>query len=205
MCPVISEIMFSTKLLKLAVDRSLGKPTKNQGELFEELYSAYMSDSNSSSMREQITAAVAGCKTIPGKLGRDAIDINGIEKEIKPKNYTGKRTNGGGCFNDYTRKRYQRDLSVNLPIICSLFADGMLIYVVEFKFESIAHRLDEQITRICEEQGNRYVRSCSWTYSNWIDDPDLKIHYINKNLLKEHAHYGEGVVVGPFYKKLLSL
>ena len=28
--------MFSTKLLKLAVDRSLGKPTKNQGELFEE-------------------------------------------------------------------------------------------------------------------------------------------------------------------------
>mgnify|MGYP005707797661 CR=1 FL=1 len=95
--------MFSTKLLKLAVDRALGKPTKNQGELFEELYKEYMSDPNSSTLREQITAAVAGCKTIPGKLGRDAIDINGVEKEIKPKNYTGKRTNGGGCFNDYTR------------------------------------------------------------------------------------------------------
>ena len=77
--------MFSTKLLKLAVDRSLGKPTKNQGELFEELYNEYMSDPNSSSLREQITAAVAGCKTIPGKLGRDAIDIDGREKEIKPK------------------------------------------------------------------------------------------------------------------------
>ena len=86
--------MFSTKLLKLAVDRSLGKPTKNQGELFEELYKEYMGDPNSSTLREQITAAVAGCKTIPGKLGRDAIDINGVEKEIKPKNYTGKRTNG---------------------------------------------------------------------------------------------------------------
>jgi len=119
--------MFSTKLLKLAVDRSLGKPTKNQGELFEELYNEYMSDPNSSSLREQITAAVAGCKTIPGKLGRDAIDINGIEKEIKPKNYTGKRTNGGGCFNDYTRNRYEKDVSVNLPIISSLFAEGMLI------------------------------------------------------------------------------
>ena len=34
--------MFSTKLLKLAVDRALGKPTKNQGELFEELYKEYM-------------------------------------------------------------------------------------------------------------------------------------------------------------------
>ncbi len=197
--------MFSTKLLKLAVDRSLGKPTKNQGELFEELYNAYMSDANSSSLREQITAAVAGCKTIPGKLGRDAIDINGVEKEIKPKNWTGKRTNGGGCFNDYTRKRWKKDCSVNLPIISSLFAEGMLIYVVEFTFDTIADRLDEQIIRVCETEGNRYVRSCSWTYANWIDYPMLKVHYINKDLLKEHAHYGEGVVVGPFYKKLMNL
>ena len=197
--------MFSTKLLKLAVDRSLGKATEDQGELFEELYREYMADANSSSLREQITAAVAGCKSLPGKLGRDAIDINGREKEVKPKNFTGKRTNGGGCFNDYTRKRYEKDLNVNLPIIASLFAEGMLIYVVEFKFESIADRLDEQIIRVCEREGNRYVRSCSWTYSNWIDNPDLIVHYINKDLLKEHAHYGEGVVVGPFYKKLMSL
>ena len=197
--------MFSTKLLKLAVDRSLGKPSKNQGELFEEIYNEYMSDPNSSSLREQITAAVAGCKSLPGKLGRDAIDINGREKEIKPKNYTGKRTNGGGCFNDYTRKRYDKDISVNLPIISSLFAQGMLIYVVEFRFESIADRLDEQIVRVCEREGNRYVRSCSWTYSNWIDNPDLIVHYINKDLLKEHYQYGECVVVGPLYKKLMSL
>jgi hypothetical protein len=197
--------MFSTKLLKLAVDRSLGKPTDDQGELFEELYSEYMSDANSSSLREQITAAVAGCKSIPGKLGRDAIDINGVEKEIKPKNYTTQRHNGGGCFNDYTRKRYEKDCNVNLPIIASLFAKGMLIYVVEFKFESIAQRLNDQILRICEEQGNRYVRSCSWSYANWIDDPDLVVHYINKDLLKEHYQYGEGVVVGPLYKKLMLL
>ena len=197
--------MFSTKLLKLAVDRSLGKPTDDQGELFEELYSEYMSDANSSSLREQITAAVAGCKSLPGKLGRDAIDINGREKEIKPKNFTGKRTNGGGCFNDYTRKRYEKDLCVNLPIISSLFAEGMLIYVVEFKFESIANRLDEQIVRVCEREGNRYVRSCAWTYSNWIDNPDLVVHYINKDLLQEHYQYGEGVVVAPFYKKLMNL
>ena len=197
--------MFSTKLLKLAVDRSLGKPTDDQGELFEELYREYMAAANSSSLREQITAAVAGCKSIPGKLGRDAIDVNGHEKEIKPKNFTGKRTNGGGCFNDYTRKRYEKDLCVNLPIISSLFAEGMLIYVVEFKFDAIASRLDEQIVRVCEREGNRYVRSCSWTYSNWIDNPDLIVHYINKDLLKEHYQYGEGVVVGPLYKKLMLL
>ena len=198
--------MFSTKLLKLAVDRSLGKPTEDQGELFEELYREYMADANSSSLREQITAAVAGCKSLPGKLGRDAIDINGKQKEIKPKNWNGKkRTDGSGCFNDYTRKRWEKDCSVNLPIISSLFAEGMLIYVVEFTFDTIADRLNEQIVRICEEQGNRYVRSCSWTYRNWIDYPMLKVHYINKDLLEEHYQYGEGVVVGPFYKKLLAL
>ena len=198
--------MFSTKLLKLAVDRSLGKPTDDQGELFEELYREYMADANSSSLREQITAAVAGCKSLPGKLGRDAIDINGKQKEIKPKNWNGKkRTDGSGCFNDYTRKRWEKDCSVNLPIISSLFAEGMLIYVVEFTFDTIADRLNEQIVRICEEQGNRYVRSCSWTYRNWIDYPMLKVHYINKDLLEEHYQYGEGVVVGPFYKKLLAL
>ena len=73
---------------------------------------------------------------------------------------------------------YERDVSVNLPIISSLFADGMLIYVVEFKFESIAERLNDQIVRICEEQGNRYVRSCSWTYSNWIRQsrPNSSLH-----------------------------
>ena len=198
--------MFSTKLLKLAVDRALGKPTKNQGELFEELYTAYMNDSNSSSLREQITAAVAGCTTIPGKLGRDCIDIDEVKKEVKPKNWNGKRpTDGGGCFNDYTRKRWKKDCDVNLPIIASLFAEGMLIYVVEFRFEAIAARMDEQIIRVCESEGNRYVRSCSWTYSNWIDNPDLIVHYINKDLLKEHYQYGEGVVVGPFYKKLMLL
>ena len=197
---------FSKKLLKLAVDRALGKLFEDQGELFEELYTAYMNDSNSSSLREQITAAVAGCTTIPGKLGRDAIDIDGMEKEIKPKNWNGKKgTDGGGCFNDYTRKRWNKDCDVNLPIISSLFAKGMLIYVVEFTFDTIADRLSEQVTRICEEQGNRYVRSCSWTYKHWIDYPMLRVHYINKELLKQHAHYGEPVVVKPFYQKLMAL
>ena len=197
---------FSEDLLKLSVDHALGKPTKDQGELFEELYTAYMNDSNSSSLREQITAAVAGCTTIPGKLGRDCIDIEEVKKEVKPKNWNGKRpTDGGGCFNDYTRKRWKKDCDVNLPIIASLFAKGMLIYVVEFTFDCIADRLDEQIVRISEEQGNRYVRSCSWTYKHWVDYPMLRVHYINKKLLKEHDHYGKSVVTGPFYEKLMTL
>lgn len=198
--------MFSEKLLKLSVDRALGRPTQVQDELFEELYEIYINDANSSTLREHITAEVAGCDPIPGKLGRDARDrITLEEKEIKPKNYTTQTTNGGGCFNDYTRARYNKDNAVNLPIITSLFVGGRLAYVIEFKFERVAQTLDNQIHEKCEVKGNRYVRSASWSYINWIDSPNLIVHHLDKELLKTHQKKGSYIVSNPFFKKLMAL
>ena len=197
--------MFSSELLSIAVDRAFGKETKKLDPVAEELFSIYMHDPNSSTLREEITIAVAGCKSLEGKLGRDCIGVDGVEKEVKPKNYTKKATNGGGCFNDYTRSRFKKDSAVNLPMIQSLFVDGLLHYVVEFPYSAIKDRLDEQVTRICEEEGNRYVRSASWTYKHWIDCPELKVHYINKNLIREGHVKGNQKVVGPLYEKLLKL
>ena len=109
-----------------------------------------MNDSNSSTLREHITAEIAGCDPLPGKLVRDCIDREPKEeKEVKPKIYTNKATNGGGCFNDYTRLRYLKDIAVDLPIIQSLFVYGQLQYVVEYKFKTIAPVLDKQITQEC--------------------------------------------------------
>ena len=94
----------------------------------------YMEDVNSSSLREIITILVAGYDPIPGKLGRDAIDrLTGASKEAKPKSYTGTSTNGSGCFNDYTRERYNKDIQENLDIVHSLFIGDRLAYVIEFK------------------------------------------------------------------------
>ncbi|AIX14867.1 hypothetical protein Syn7803C102_36 [Synechococcus phage ACG-2014d] len=198
--------MFSTDLLYLCVDRALGCPIVGQGDLFEELYNLYMNDSNSSTLREHITAEVAGCDAIPGKLGRDAKDKNtGQEKEVKPKNYTGKTTNGSGCFNDYTRARFVKDRDANLPIIQSFFIDGVLAYVIEFEFEAIADRLDQQVTRICEEQGNRYVRSCSWSYADYITHKSLKVHHLNRQLLDATHVKGQYKVCNPFYEHLKNL
>ena len=64
-----------------------------------------------------------------GKLGRDAIHPATNVEKVKPKNYTGKTTNGSGCFNDYTRARYNKDTAVNLHIIHGLFVGGILQYV----------------------------------------------------------------------------
>ena len=144
--------MFSESLISLATQRALGHDTQIECALFEELYEVYINDSNSSTLREHIIARVAGCNPLPGKLGRDAIHIGtNIEKEIKPKNYTGKTTNGSGCFNDYTRARYEKDTAVNLPIIHGLFVHGVLHYVIEFNIDSVSAKLDEQIYNKCEK------------------------------------------------------
>ena len=192
---------FSENLLQIAADRALGKETVDLDPVAEELLNIYMHDPNSSTLREEITIRVAGCKSLPGKLGRDCIhEETGVEKEVKPKNYTNKPTNGGGCFNDYTRSRWKKDSEVNLPMIQSLFVDGKLQYVVEYDFDAIKDRLDEQVTKICEEEGNRYVRSASWTYKHWIDHPSLKVHYLNLSELAEN----QGTICKPFLQKLIK-
>jgi len=198
--------MFSESLISLATQRALGHDTQIECALFEELYEVYINDSNSSTLREHIIARVAGCNPLPGKLGRDAIHIGtNIEKEIKPKNYTGKTTNGSGCFNDYTRARYEKDTAANLPIIHGLFVHGVLHYVIEFNIDSVSAKLDEQIYNKCEKGGNQYVRSASWSYKDWIDSSSKTVHYINEELIKSMHVKGAYKVCDPFYQKLMAL
>ncbi len=198
--------MFTPELLQLSVDRSTGKSTKKLDSLFEELYEIYVNDPNSSTLREHITAHLANCDPIAGKLGRDAkCKLTGEEKEIKPKNYYKSTTNGGGCFNDYTRLRYLKDYAVNLPIISSLFVYGRVAYVVEYKFKRIADKLDKQVKELCEDKGQRYVRSCSWTYEQWIDDPDLIVHYLDKDFIREHHVTKHYKMVNKMFEKLMSM
>ena len=72
-------------------------------------------------------------------------------------------------------------------------------------FEAIADRLDKQISTICEEQGNRYVRSCGWTYADWVDHPSLHVHHLNNTLLDKSHVKGNYKVCNPFYQKLKNL
>lgn len=198
--------MFTPDLLATAVQRSTSSVVNFEGELFEELFEIYMNDSNSSTLREHITAEIAGCDPIPGKLGRDCVDRETKEeKEVKPKNYTSKASNGSGCFNDYTRLRYLKDIAVDLPIIQSYFVYGKLQYVLEYRFKTIAPVLDKQITKKCEHDGQKYVRSCSWTYKDYIDDPNLIVHYIDKELIEGNQAPKQFKIVTPFYKKLMAL
>jgi hypothetical protein len=178
----------SPQLKKFLVDRSTGQPTSALDPLCEEMFLMYMSDVNSSTLREAITVLVAGYDPVAGKKGRDAVDvITGKPKEAKPKSYTpGKSSNGRCVFSDYTRERMNKDMEEDLDIIHSLFVGDRLAYVVEFNIRAPQPKLEEQIRLECEAKGQRYVRSCHWTYKEWIHHPSTKIHYIDWNLINSN-------------------
>lgn len=176
--------MISEHLKQILVDRAIGKPIVLDF-LLQEVLDLYMTDVNSSSLREYITTWICGYEPIFGKLGRDAYDpTNNKLKEIKPKLYTGKqKTNGSGCFNDYTRKRLEKDLAENLDIVHSLFIKERLVYAVEFNITAISEKLEKQIVEKCEVQKNSYVRSASWSYVDWYNHPSLKVHFMDRKLI----------------------
>jgi hypothetical protein len=179
--------MISERLKQVLVDRATGKSVVLD-PLLEETLNLYMTDLNSSSLREYITTWICGYEPVYGKLGRDAYDrVTNKPKEIKPKGYTGKqKTNGGGCFNDYTRKRLEKDVQEDVDIVHSLFIKERLVYIVEFNITAIKSKLEEQIVKKCETQQNAYVRCAYWTYLDWRSHPSMKIHYVDKNLLSSN-------------------
>lgn len=178
----------SDTLKKIIVGRAIGETIKID-PIADELLNIYMNDVNSSTLRELITIYLSNCEPLPGKLGRDCIDPKtGEQKEIKPKNYYGKKSHDGvGCFNDYTRKRFEKDLSDNLQIISSLFINGKVAYIIEFSIHALKNRLDKQIYEKCESiKKNDYVRSAYWTYKDWMNHPSLKLHYRDNDLIKNN-------------------
>jgi hypothetical protein len=174
----------SPELKQFILDRAVGNATVGLDPMCEELFQMYINDPNSSTIRETITVLVAGYDPVGGKHGRDAIDsVTGNPKEAKPKSYTDKPTNGSGCFNDYTRSRLEKDAQENLHILHSLFIKDRLAYVVEFSIMAVYEKLDNQIKVNCEKNNQRYVRTASWTYSDWMHHPTMCIHYIDWKLI----------------------
>jgi desulfoferrodoxin (superoxide reductase-like protein) len=189
----------SPDLKQFILDRALGKPTIGLDPICEELFQMYMSDSNSSTLRETITVLVAGYDPVAGKHGRDAIDpVTGKAKEVKPKSYTGTPTNGSGCFNDYTRDRFEKDMKDGLDILHSLFVGDRLAYVVEFSIMAVQEKLDKHIRVNCEEKQQKYVRTAAWGYSDWIQHPTTKTHYIDWQLIDSNPR----CINGNMYKAL---
>jgi hypothetical protein len=153
---------------------------------YTDLALAYLSDKNSSTLREAITANICGYEWITTKLGFDAVDTaTGEFKEIKPKLWSKGRADGGGNFSDLTPKRIAAFKEQPSGMISSFFVNNKLAYVIEYKLSDIMQRLEEQVHLKCVVQQNQYARSCTFNFKHYMDSPHLKIHYIDMQLIDE--------------------
>ena len=169
--------------LKLVTDLFLGKtdPFNDKDEDYKNLLMTYATDTNSSTLRELATMYYLGYESFTDKHGADGIDNKtGRLKEVKPVSMKdGKKRGTSGNFNDMTLELLEKKM--NYDVICSLFNESRLVYIVEFPFSVIYEKIKKPI--INASAGKRVV--CHFNYLDY-DCDDLVIHYLNNDLNVVH-------------------
>jgi hypothetical protein len=178
----------------------LGKSKDNLIACLNDLLTIYINDKNSSTLREFITVSVAGYEHSTEKLGYNGfkqdtkitgkpINCEAKPKNIQSKNYENKKNkpklNGEGGFNDYTYKRLEKDKQANLNLLCSGFIDGELQYILEFLFDAICGRLEQELKKL----KGPYLRSATFNFSHYKNSKELKIVYINKMSIEQNKRF----------------
>lgn len=171
--------------LKIATEYYNGNTTNfdKKDDDYKNLFRAYASDKNSSTLREAVTLSTLGYERYKEKHGADGVDkITGRQKEVKPRYFSssGQKVNIGGNFNDMTMELLNK--KKKFDIICSVFVDDRLIIVVEFPISVIFEALKKPI--INAKLGKRVV--CNFSNTSFQDSSEMVIHrydadFINKN------------------------
>ena len=189
-------ISLNDSTLKLITDYYTGNTEAfdSKDPDFQNLLLFYVSDNNSSTLRELATLALIGYESNPSKHGHDGIDNDTKKlKEVKPRFiYDGEKVGGSGNFNDMTLELL--DAKRNMDVVCSLFCGNRLIYIVEFPLEVIYEHLKKPIDNA--KIGRRVVCGFSWKQ---YDHRDLKIHYFDSITAME-----KGCLSKPHYNMLMS-
>jgi hypothetical protein len=173
--------------LKLATQYALGKDKQfnTKDEDYKNLFLSYVTDNNSSTIREAVTLNHLGYKQYQDKHGADGIDeARGILVEVKPKglkaftkNGKAQKHGGGGNFNDMTMELLESKMGFN--VVCSGFLEGRLVYSVEFPIHLIREQLEKRIRTA--KIGKRVV--CSFSHTHYDSDL-LTVHYFDEALAK---------------------
>lgn len=153
-------------------------------DMYRNMFLAYASDNNSSSIREAVTLHYLGYTQNTAKHGADGVNpTNGQEVEVKPKYVAEGKTlsSAVGNFNDMTIELLEKKKEYS--VIGSLFSDKRLIYIVEFPISLIYNKMEQHIIKMKNgKAGKRVV--CSFNYSNYDSDL-LKVHYFDEKTATE--------------------
>ena len=200
-----------SKTIEIAIDYLLGDRNKynNESEAYKEIFVAYLSDKNSSTLREALTLKMLGYDKIELKHGADGKHPKtGKFVEVKPqyahidKNGKQKKLGGGGTFNDIHYDKVKG--CKGWDIVCSGFAEDKLVYIIRFPFNHLAPVLKKFIDKKIEKNNNKKKGktqgrfSTMFGYNKYIDCPDLEIIYFNET----HAgKYMSKIMYNSFAKK----
>ncbi len=172
-----------------------------------DLLTLYFNDRNSSALREWVTLVVAGYQPAEGKLGYNGYRLVGPQPqvkqfcEVKPVNThrdeegkVKRRLSGQGNFSDYTPERFWRDLEAEVQMVISGFAEGKLLYVIEFPIRCLQARLIEVLRREFKEWDpgsppddwrrpkNKYLRSASFNFKHYESCDKKRLLYCAPDL-----------------------
>jgi hypothetical protein len=184
------DLELSEKNIQTIYQYSIGKTEMfdSLDKNYQNLFLYYLNDSNSSSLREVITACAANCNWSNKKHGLDGFDkVTNKGKEIKPIICRTGEKKSGGNFNDMTSARYHSFKEENFNIVCSLFCNSRLMYVVEFPFSVINEHMKKRLEKILDDRknGKEGRTTVSFSHTNYLDYSDLIIHYIDFKNIKQ--------------------
>ena len=175
-------MQISLNNITIAAEFFTGNLTKfnSKDEDYKNLFLAYATDVNSSSIREAVTLHMLGYEKQHSKHGYDGTDPKtGKYKEVKPRSVkSGLKVGGSGNFNDMTLNLLAQKSGYD--VICSLFSENKLIYIVEFPFMVIHDHIKKPIDSA--KAGKRVV--CHFSYKNY-DCDDLIVHYFDREAAVE--------------------
>jgi len=150
---------------------------EQKDEDYKNIVLSWMSDVNSSSVRELITLNYLKYEKLEKKHGADGFDpINQRYKEVKPRSIFEGKIASSGNFNDMTLNLIER--KKDFDVICSLFFQNRLVYIVEFPFSRIEEKIKVPVNKAT--LGRRIVST--FTYKDY-DCDDLRIHYYDRELV----------------------
>lgn len=184
---------FSKEALDTALTFFLGDTTRfdKMDKMGQEFFLQYVTDCNSSSVREAVTLHYLNYQSYSEKHGADGYDpVTNKQKEVKPRMIKGnEKLKNVGNFNDMTMELIEK--KKDFDIICSLFHENRLVYIVEFPFHLIRDKISRPVLKA--KAGKRVVCHFSWKD---FDDDHLVIHYLNKNILSG--------ISGPYKNMLIT-
>lgn len=159
----------------------------NESDNYWDLLVSYLTDKNSSTLREYITCNVLGLNISSKKRGYDS---EGSSDEVKPKNVdssNNKTLNCTGNYSDLTYVRHNKYVKDN-PIIHSAgFVDGQLLYIISISYSELSSRFEKLLNKHLPngDQPSKYVRTADFSFS-CIDSnsPNVKVTFIRDDIEK---------------------